>query len=93
MESKSRVEYSILNIATGMGGYIVNNIFGSNLMFISKNFPGTPIEIIYNISGKYFTLIMSLGQMILPFYIVYEVVKQMEKNEELKEQVVLEIKS
>ena len=73
--------------------YIVNNIFGSNLMFISKNFPGTPIEIIYNISGKYFTLIMSLGQMILPFYIVYEVVKQMKKNEELKEQVVLEIKS
>ena len=73
--------------------YIVNNIFGSNLMFISKNFPGTPIEIIYNISGKYFTLIMSLGQMILPFYIVYEVVKQMEKNEKLKEQVVLEIKS
>lgn len=73
--------------------YIVNNIFGSNLMFISKNFPGTPIEIIYNISGKYFTLIMSFGQMILPFYIVYEVVKQMEKNKELKEQVVLEIKS
>ena len=31
--------------------------------------------------------------MILPFYIVYEVVKQMEKNEKLKEQVVLEIKS
>ena len=62
-------------------------------MFISKNFPGTPIEIIYNISGKYFTLIMSLGQMILPFYIVYEVVKQMKKNEELKEQVVLKIKS
>lgn len=31
--------------------------------------------------------------MILPFYIVYEVVKQMKKNEELKEQVVLEIKS
>ena len=73
--------------------YIVNNIFESNLMFISKNFPGTPIELIYNIFGKYFTLIMSLGQMILPFYIVYGVVKQMEKNKELNEQVALEIKS
>ena len=62
-------------------------------MFISKNFPGTPIEMIYNISGKYFTLIMSFGQMILPFYIVYGVVKQMEKNKELNEQVALEIKS
>lgn len=64
--------------------YIVNNIFGSNLMFISKNFPGTPIEIIYNISGKYFTLIMSLGQMILPFYIVYEVVKTNGEKRKIK---------
>ena len=31
--------------------------------------------------------------MILPFYIVYGVVKQMEKNKELNEQVALEIKS
>lgn len=73
--------------------YIVNSIFGSNLMFISNNFPGTPIEIIYNITGKYFTLLMSLGQMILPFYIVYGIVKQTEKNNELKEQLALEIKS
>ena len=62
-------------------------------MFISQNFPGTPIEILYKYTGKAFTLVMSIGQMILPFYIVYEVVKQMKKNEELKEQVVLEIKS
>lgn len=40
-------------------------------MFISQNFPGMPIEIIYNLSGKYFTFVMSIAQMTLPFIIVY----------------------
>ena len=51
--------------------YIVNNIFGSNLMFISENYPGMPIEIIYNATGPIFTIIMMLAQMFIPFYIIY----------------------
>lgn len=51
--------------------YIVNCIFDSNLMFISKNFPGTPITIIYKLTGPLFTIIMCLAQMFLPFYCVY----------------------
>lgn len=51
--------------------YIINKIFDSNLMFISKNFPGTPVEILYNITGPFFTPIISVAQMTLPFYIVY----------------------
>ena len=51
--------------------YIINNIFDSNLMFISKNFPGTPIEIIYKFTGLLYTLVASVGQMTLPFYIIY----------------------
>lgn len=51
--------------------YIVNKIFDSNLMFISQNFPGMPIEIIYNLTGPFFTIVMSVAQMTLPFYIVY----------------------
>lgn len=50
--------------------YIINKIFDSNLMFISKNFPGTPLEILYNITGPFFTIVMSVAQMTLPFYIV-----------------------
>lgn len=46
---------------------IINNKFGSNLMFISQNFPGMPIEIIYKLTGKYFTVVMCVAQMILPF--------------------------
>ena len=53
--------------------YILNNIFDSNLMFISKDFPGTPITILYNISGELFTTIMIVLQATAPFYIVYGV--------------------
>ena len=51
--------------------FIVNNIFGSNLMFISQNFPGMPIEILYNATGKFFTPVMCIIQMTLPFMFVY----------------------
>ena len=39
--------------------YIINNIFDSNLMFISKNFPGTTIEPIYMATGPFFTIVSS----------------------------------
>ena len=55
--------------------YIVNKIFGSNLMFISENFPGTPIEILYNFFGSLFTPFAILAQMTLPFYMVYAIKK------------------
>lgn len=51
--------------------YIINKIFDSNLMFISKNFPGTAIEILYKLTGKFFTIIMMVGQATVPFYIIY----------------------
>lgn len=59
--------------------YIVNIIFDSNLMFISKDFPGTPIHIIYKFTGPLFTFVMSVGQMTLPFYIVYGITKLINK--------------
>lgn len=55
--------------------YIINQIFDSNLMFISKDFPGTPLHLIYQITGPFYTIIMSLAQMILPFYIMYEILQ------------------
>lgn len=63
--------------------YIVNKIFGSNLMFISENFPGTFIEIIYNCTGVMFTPFMILVQMFLPFYIIYAIIKLKEKNKKI----------
>lgn len=58
---------------------IVNNIFDGNLMFISKDFPGTPITILYHLTGKLFTPIMIIAQMTLPFLVVYSVEKRKNK--------------
>ena len=60
--------------------YIVNKIFGSNLMFISENFPGTFIGMIYNLTGEFFTTTMILAQMFLPFYFVYGIIKLIKKG-------------
>lgn len=72
--------------ATLVGGicvlaYIINKKFGSNLMFISQNFPGMPIEIIYNATGRFYTLVMSIAQMTLPFYIVYGIIQIIKKRQ------------
>ncbi len=60
---------------------ILNIRYDSNLMFISKNFPKTPIEPLYNMTGNLFTPLMIIGQMTLPFCIVYLVTKIMKKTE------------
>lgn len=55
---------------------VINNIFDSNLMFISKDFPGTPLTILYHLTGRFFTPIMIIAQMTLPFLVVYSVEKR-----------------
>lgn len=74
--------------------YIINKTCNSNLMFISSNFPGTLIEIIYNLSGKLFTPIMCIAQMFLPFYIIYGLTilinKREIKNKENNTQPIIE---
>jgi hypothetical protein len=54
---------------------IVNNIFDSNLMFISKDFVGTPISILYNLLGIGFTPVMIVGQLTLPFLVIWGIIK------------------
>lgn len=80
--------YAILVGIVCIFAYIVNQIFDSNLMFISKNFPGTPIEILYKISGSYYPIVSSIGQMTIPFFIVYYFLKlkntnKIEENEQM----------
>lgn len=60
--------------------YVVNQIFDSNLMFISKNFPGTPLELIYNITGPAYSIFMMAVQMTLPFYVVFYASKMKKKQ-------------
>lgn len=65
------IYYSAIIVIISGIAYIVNLKCGSNLMFISQNYPGTYIEKIYNSTGKFFTLFMTLAQATMPFYIVY----------------------
>lgn len=55
---------------TGIIAYIVNLKLGTNLMFISQNYPNTPIEFFYKITGKFFPLVMLIPQATLPFYLI-----------------------
>lgn len=42
----------------------------ANLMFISQNTPGTPLELVYRLTGPLFTPVMCLSQMLGPFLLV-----------------------
>jgi len=64
--------YFWLIIAIGILAYIVNLILDTNLMFISKNYPGTPIEVLYNFLGKLYPYIAILSQAIIPFFVILE---------------------
>ena len=61
---------------------IVNKISNGNLMFISHNFPGTPIEIIYNLTNGniWYSFIMIVAQMTLPFYFSYFIIKTIKQK-------------
>lgn len=78
LEKKDIIYFASLVGIICLLALIVNAEFNSNLMFISKNFPNTPIEFIYDATGRWFTPLMILGQMFLPFYVVYGIVKKFE---------------
>ncbi len=82
IEKKNLIYYSSLLIIISIIAYIVNLKFNSNLMFVSQNYPGTYIEIIYNITGKLFPVVMIAAQATLPFLIVYEIYKVVIKKKD-----------
>ena len=73
VKGKDIIYYASLMLIISIIAYVFNAIFDSNLMFISKDFPGTPITIAYNFFGKLFTPLMIILQATIPFYIVYGV--------------------
>ncbi len=74
---------------------VVNNLFDGNLMFISKDFPGTPIEVLYKITngGILFTIIMIIIQMTVPFYVSYYVIKLIQHIKDKKKNQYIYIKN
>ena len=84
IEKKDIIYYFVLIVIISTIAYIVNKFCGSNLMFISQNYPGTFIEIIYNLSGKLFPIVMILAQAILPFYLVYGIYRSILEKVDIK---------
>ena len=57
-------------ILISIAAYLVNMRLGTNYMFISRNRPGTPIEIVYNASPRLFPLMITFWQTLPPFFVV-----------------------
>ncbi len=79
LNSKDIIYYAGLVIGISLVALLINNLYGSNLMFISQNYPGTAISYLYQICGKYYTLVMILGQAIIPFYVMYMIKNKINK--------------
>lgn len=65
--------YACIMVVMLVISYFTNKALDTNFMFISKNFPDTPVSVIYNLAGRFFTPVMSVLQIILPFAMVYGV--------------------
>ena len=72
--------YAILLLLISTISAIVNKIFGTNFMFISNDFPNTPISVIYKYTGKLFMPFMILIQTVGPFYVIYALRKLIHIN-------------
>ncbi len=83
--------YASLMLIMCVLAYMINLKYGSNLMFISKDFPGTPVGIIYNLTGKYFTLTATLIQIIMPFYAVLGIKNLVKKTIEKKSNKIYQV--
>ena len=88
IEKRDIIYYSAIIVIISAVAYVVNLKFGSNLMFVSQNYPGTFIEIIYNVTDKLFPLFMIIAQATMPFYTVYGIylaIKKKDKTELIAE--------
>ena len=67
--------YSALIFIICLLAYFINSKCGSNLMFVSQDFPGSPLSPAYHATGKWFTPLMFLVQMSVPFLMIYGILK------------------
>ena len=88
IEKRDIIYYSSIIVMISAVAYVVNLKCNSNLMFISQNYPGTYIEIIYNNTGKIFPIVMIVAQATLPFYTVYGIytLLKTKNKKEIKEE-------
>ena len=82
-DKKSRTEYSILNIMTGLGGYAINTILGLACRMV---FTRTLTADYLGINGLFMNIItmLSLAELGVGSAIVYALYKPLSENDEDK---------
>lgn len=76
IEAKDIIYYAGIVLFVSVIAFVFNNVFDSNLMFISKDFPGTPVHILYKVLGIWFTFGMIILQATVPFYLMYGIINK-----------------
>lgn len=71
--------YALTIVTMCITALTVNYFLDSNLMFLSKNFPGTPVEVLYNFSPVFFPFWMTFIQAIPPFIVIYALVSLLKR--------------
>lgn len=75
LKKKDVIYYASTVVVMSIIAYIVNIFLDTNLMFVSKTYPGTIVEVVYNMSPRLFPLMMTFWQAIPPFVVIYWIVK------------------
>lgn len=81
IESRDILYYSCFVLVIELIALGFNLIFDSNLMFVSKDYPSTPIHLLYKMTGVLFTPFVIITQATIPFYIAYWGLKKSEKRD------------
>ena len=80
LRAKDQIPYGTVVLIVGVVAYLVNSVLGTNLMFVSDNFPGTPLELVYRFTGCLFPLCMILIHIVPPFWVMYGISRLVEKR-------------
>lgn len=81
LKPKDQLPYALVVLVAGGLAFVVNLLLDTNLMFVSKNFPGTPIELVYNFCGPtIFPIVMLLIHIFPPFWVMYGIAKLIQRS-------------
>ena len=80
LRAKDQIPYGTVVLIVGVVAYLVNSVLGTNLMFVSDNFPGTPVELVHRFTGRFFPLCMILIHIVPPFWVMYGISRLVEKR-------------
>lgn len=69
------IYYASTVVIVSVIAYIVNIFLDSNLMFVSKTYPGTIIDVAYKMSPTLFPFIVTFVQAVPPFAVIYAIIK------------------